>query len=180
MLIELNCGIILEKQLFTTKPRTDEIHNNEIQLNGVYIGGVDNKNKKGYKIYFFYTNGIALEYYISNENSIYDYGNKINQEKLLDTIKLIDSIYKGVKQAGGYRVVDDKIDVQVFEFVNYGNFEICTYKGKVLNDTTIFISSCEMKSKSNYCPDSFYLNFIHMRKPDSIHQLMSKNWYWDQ
>ncbi len=149
----------------------------KIKLDGVYLGNIENNGRKGVAAFCLYSNGVAVKYYLTREIFLFDDVNRLNKEKLFDTLTYIDSLYK-VKQAGGYRIEGDKIHIQVFQFVNYGNYELCTYKGQIVNDSTIFISSCEMKSKSNFCPDDLDLKFYQMPKPDSINQFMNKNWYW--
>ena len=178
LLLGINCGVHLERKSFTSMPNKRSFDNIKIRLDGVYLGEVENKTKKGFLAYFFYQNGIALKYYLPEESGFNSHTNMFNGEKLLDTVKQIDALYKK-KQAGGFRIENDKIQVQVFEFVNYGNYEVCTYKGQIINDSTIFISTCDLKSNSNFCPSEFYLKFYKMPKPDSMNQLMNKRWYWE-
>ena len=179
LITSLKCGVIINKKLFTAKPSETKIDDTKLKLDGLYIGEVVNNNKKGLIIFSFYNNGIAVENYLMNENSIYGSGDKFNKLKILDSIKYIDSIYKGIKQAGGYEIVNHKIQIQVFEFVNYGNFELTSYQGNIINDTTIFINSCLIKSGSNFCPENFSVSYLQLNKPDSTHQLMKRKWYWE-
>lgn len=167
----INCGPI-ERELFTSNPQKAKINFSKIKINGVYLGLVEHNNRKGTRVYFLYPNGIALQYYLDEEQII-----NFNQKKITDTVSFIDKLYK-VKQAGGYSIVGNRIQIQIFEFVNNGRFELCTYGGDILNDSSIFITSCKMKSNSNFCPVNFKLNFHQMPKPDSTNQLMSKSWYW--
>ena len=175
-LIGINCGVI-EKNSFTSKPMRVSKNDLGLRLDGIFIGKVENKGKGGIMVFCFYNNGIALEYYLSEVATFFDDSDNLKKGKLYDTLKHIDRLYN-VKQAGGYKITRGDLLIQIFEFVNNGRYELCTYQGQIKNDSTIVISSCEIKSKSNFCPDNFSLNFYQMHKPDSTNQLMQKDWYW--
>lgn len=179
LLLGLNCGRTLGKNSFTSMPTRRITNIVKVKLDGVYMGNVENNGRSGVQVFCLYSNGVAVEYYLPMEVTNFDVKKGPNKERIFDTLNYIDSLYK-VKQAGGFRIEGDKIQIQVFEFVNYGNYELCTYKGQIVNDSTIFISSCEIKSKSNFCPDHIDLKFYQMPKPDSANQLMNKNWYWEK
>jgi len=159
-------------------PNKRSFDNIKIRLDGVYLGEVENKTKKGFLAYFFYQNGIALKYYLPEESGFNSHTNMFNGEKLLDTVKQIDALYKK-KQAGGFRIENDKTKVNFFYFFNFVNSEFFNKKLKFIHDSTIFISTCDLKSNSNFCPSEFYLKFYKMPKPDSMNQLMNKRWYWE-
>jgi hypothetical protein len=171
---------IVEKNSFIARPDKKNIVNKSVRMEGNYIAIVENPNNKtkGVAIFCLYNNGIALQYYMSIDTLSYGMANQLNDKRIFEYIAFTDSVYKNVKQAGGFKIDGNKIDIQIFEFVNYGSFELCTYKGAVINSTTIHIESCFIKSKSNFCPSNFDLKFTQMLKPDSTNQLMKKKWYW--
>lgn len=173
-------GCIVQKKSFIAKPHKNNIENNRLRLDGNYIAIVENSNSgtKGFKIFSLYANGIALENYLQIKDSSVSNDQNVDKKKIVSDIRHKDSLYRGIKQSGGYLIDQNKIVIQVFEFVNYGSFEVCTYRGNIINDSTINISSCYIKSKSNFCPSNFELKFYTMPKTDSINQLMKKKWYW--
>ena len=84
------------------------------------------------------------------------------------------------KQSGGISIDGDQLQIQVFRFIPSPAWGLCTFKGKVVNDTTLFISSCEMHKRPDYCLSEFHLHFLEMPKPDSTNQLMKRKWYWQK
>lgn len=168
-------GCVANKADFTTKPEFNKMRNGSLDINGVYWSPVESStSEKIIWAFCLYRNGVALMY-----NSVpMDSVNNQDLAKKLTTTMNYDNVTYKVKQAGGYRVNNRSIEIQVFRFISYGGFEVCTFKGDILNDTTIHIISCSMKSRSQFCRSNFFLKFLPMKKPDSTNQFMNKKWYW--
>lgn len=177
-------GCVTEKGQFVVKPQKSsyikEIKEG-IELNGCFYATYQRANeiKSTLNYYFFYENGVAVFY---NAGQI-DRDSVIDKEYLKRTIKR-DLAFKTdffkTREGGGVSIEGDKINIQVFRFVPSPTWGLCTLKGKVISDSLIYISSCEMDKRPDYCQSEFYLHFMEMSKPDSVNQLMKKKWYWKQ
>ncbi|MEJ7673296.1 MAG: hypothetical protein WKF59_11420 [Chitinophagaceae bacterium] len=81
---------------------------------------------------------------------------------------------------GGYIIQDKNITLQFFRYIPQFALALCTFKGNIVDNSTIYISSCEMNKRPEYCRENFYFKFIKMSKPDSTNRLMKNNWYWQK
>ncbi len=167
---------------FTAKPhkKVQKMPLSPIKLNGMYFQIADSiSQRKVFGIYYFYENGVVLKYV----TYIVDDFKNITKEMLIDSVfKCINDENKywpNRKHAGGYKIINKNIEVQIFLHLRGGGFKNTTFKGAILNDTTIYINNCTVKKDNDLCRNSnFYLHFLSMAKPDSAHQWMKRNWYW--
>jgi hypothetical protein len=167
------CGRVIGKNLFSTKPDAEATENPEIRFKALFIGSYKIEEKILLKVFLFYRNGVALEYSLDPNKVIVN--GEFDGHRIVSEIITTNDVYKNIKQAGGYEIVGNQIHIQIFEFVNYGSFELCSYKGEINNDSTIFITSCYIKSGSNFCPKNFVMKKLKTLDLDSTHQLMKKN-----
>ena len=167
---------------FTAHPSKQRVISNGINVDGCYIGvykhPLDSSEEIG--AFMLYTNGIALMYdpIAMNQDSINN--QTWLKKKIRNIIEFQDSFF-GRKQAGGYLIEGNNIQIQLFLYVPYGANSLCTFTGRIVDDHTIRINSCSSDDKEGYknCRSNFILRLIKMEKPDSTNQLMNKNWYWN-
>lgn len=164
------------KKNFVAKPIKKDSKINLIRLNGSYVGKQINGSNTSVGCFFLYENGVALlydpVYYIHEINN-----SDVVRKQILYTINFKDS-FSRKKESGGFVITENRINIQVFRPTTGGLFGLCEYKGSIINDSTIYIGSCNFPENPNFCRENFYLHFIPMTKPDSSNQLMKKKWYW--
>ena len=91
--------------------------------------------------------------------------------------------YRGKMVGGGFEIKKTQFEMQFFSYIPYGSYKNFVEKGDIINDTTIYISSCKTKKGYGYdkCSyNNYYLNFLQMPKPDSTNQWMKRKWYWNK
>ena len=174
--VSINCTV--GKKTFITKPIEIKNESFKIKLEGSYTGGL----KNSVVCFFLYNNGVILEYspvyHLSNINNL----DSVKQQVCF-TIRYKDSIFahsifKGRKEAGGFKIEGNKIQMQIMRKTPGFYWGLCSYSGTIINDSTIYINQCNFPLDPLQCSQDFYLSFIKMNKPDSTNQLMKKRWYW--
>lgn len=166
---------------FITKPSRKDKVSNELKLTGAYAGIYIHPVLKNKEIgaFFLYENGVALFYEPINFIEDYSKNADLLKKQIFDRILFQDNFFKR-KQAGGYIIQKNVITIQIFRYMPYGGYSLCTFNGRILNDKSIYIYKCNMPDKPVYCRENFQLNFIQMEKPDSTNRLMKNSWYWQK
>ncbi len=141
---------------------------NDIMLHGCYFANFPDSNKNSHGktryAFFFYKYDIA---------ALLDMG--------FLTDRQIDSLYHGnetKKQVvdfmankfrakanydwGKYAIEDKRITIRIHRALSGPAYGWNILAGTIINDSTIFISSCELKKRPEYCRSNFSLNFIEL------------------
>lgn len=171
------------KRNFTTKPqRISVIQTSGLRTDGVYYGFHKNRNGNGYGLsyFFFYNNGVMrnMVYLAGSKDSTRD--REWINDFIQKDVNYKDSVYGHRNDGGAFRMDSNFIIMQDFIYIPGSlSWDLRTYSGQIINDTVLYISSCQTKARPDYCTDGYYLKFIPMQKPDSTNRLMKKSWYWE-
>ena len=173
-------GCITEKKGFIATPdRSNTIVTKPIRIDGVYYATYNNSNKPAKELgyFFFYSNGIAIFEHAGNLDSNLITDTKYIEQNIMTDIAFKQQFFKK-RSGGGFRINQNQILIQVYRYIPQLNWGLLTFKGNIVNDSTMYISSCATKTRSNYCREDFPLKLITMFTPDSTNRLMGKEWYW--
>ncbi|MEJ7673297.1 MAG: hypothetical protein WKF59_11425 [Chitinophagaceae bacterium] len=144
------------------------------KVNGLFVGKHNHSSgDTEIECFVFYNNGVFLQYYPVFAINFSPNSDTSLRKRISWTIKYTDSVGKK-REAGGYTISGKNIFIQVYRQTPGNIYSLCEYKGQVLNESTIFISSCSFPDNKNLCRENFYLHRFQMEKPDSINWLMKK------
>lgn len=81
---------------------------------------------------------------------------------------------------GGYSITNNQITVQSIRYIPQFDWGIVTYKGTIVNDSTILFTEFRFPKRDIFRNDSMYYHFIRVNKPDSLkgNRRKDKDWYW--
>lgn len=129
--------------------------------------------------FFFYENGIALWYDATGYREERETDPDVLRRTISGFVASENSRVKDDKPAGGYTIDASGITIQIFRYTKY-KWELCSFKGQRINDSTVYIDGCNIEESKDYCREKFYLRFLSMEKPDSTNRLMKKKWYYHE
>lgn len=152
---------------------------NESNFNGAYYQ-IDNKNKK-LDVYFFYKNciqrSITMDSNNFQSNSIPQSINKVIRQFKTD-FRNSDQYFED----GGYFITNSEIVIQSIRYIPQFGWGVVTYKGKIIDDSTILITEYQFPKRAIFKRDSLYYHFINVEKPDSLKgdRWKEKEWFWQK
>jgi hypothetical protein len=152
----------------------------QIRLDGLYFGIFpDQENKMRLFLFFFYNNGICSLSGFASDN----FKSNSGIDSILAFCKRNYSEEKKFESSfdyGGFTRKEKNIEVQVLRYVSQFKWSTCSFQGRIINDTTLFMSNCDFQARPNFCVDSFYLHFKKTEKIDSAknNNWINKSWYW--
>jgi len=162
---------------FEDRPcKVDPPNTKELRFDGAYYR-ID-KNKV-LDVYFFYNNCI--------QRSLGADSNHYIPSAIAQSIqKIIDDFNAAGKQDdqyfedGGYSVTSNQLTLQSIRYMQWFVSGTVTYKGTLLNDSTILFTEFRDPTNKTYRNDSTYYHFIKSIKPDSLkgNGYKNKKWYW--
>jgi hypothetical protein len=151
------------------------------RTDGVYYGYNPNSLTKDYGIiYFFFYNNRVLRnkvYLAGIQDTLHD--KKWVIDFIERDVKYRDSTYGENNEGAAFLIESNFIKIQDFIYIPGSlSWDLRTFNGRVINDTTLYIIGCNTIARPDYCINDFYLKYIPMKKPDSTNRLMKRNWYW--
>jgi hypothetical protein len=176
----ISCSV--NKEGFNSKPsRTIKSEfTKQIRLDGLYIGMFpDQENVTRLFFFFLYENGISSFSAFASDSFI----RKSNIDSILYFFKRNYSDEKKFESSfdfGGFTMKEKDIGIQILRYVPQFKWSTCSFQGRIINDTTFFMSKCDFQARPNFCVDSFYLHFKKTEKIDSANNnnWINKQWYW--
>ena len=176
----ISCSV--NKEGFNSKPsRTIKSEfTKQIRLDGLYFGMFpDQKNVTRLFFFFLYGNGISSFSAFASDSFI----RKSNIDSILYFFKRNYSDEKKFESSfdfGGFTMKEKDIGIQILRYVPQFKWSTCSFQGRIINDTTLFMSKCDFQAQPNFCVDSFYLHFKKTEKIDSAknNNWINKQWYW--
>jgi len=176
----ISCSV--EKEEFNSKPSriTKPEFTSQIRLDGLYFGIFpDQENRMRLFLFFFYNNGICSFSGFASD----DFKSNSNIDSILAFFKRNYSEGKKFESSfedGGFTMGEKNIEIQILHYIPKFKWSTCSFQGRIINDTTLFMSKCDFQPRSNFCVDSFYLHFKKTEKIDSIknNNWKNKSWYW--
>ena len=150
-----------------------------LKISGSYYN-IENKTKS-LNVLFFYDNYIhrSMMFDINHYDS-----NKVSQS-INNSIREFKALNKKVHEYqyfedGGYLLNNSELTIQRIRYIPQFNWGTVTYKGEIINDTTILITQYTHHIRKIYKIDSLYYHFISTEKPDSLkgNRWKNKKWYW--
>jgi len=148
----------------------------ELRLDGAYYRFDEYKHLL---VYFFYNNCI--------QRSLGADLNHYNPSAISESIqKIIDDFDAAGKKNdqyfgdGGYSVTSNQIIIQSLWYLPQFAWGTATYKGTIINDSTIVVTEFRLPKRNIFKTDSLYYHFINANKPDSLmgNRWKDKKWYW--
>ena len=172
------CSPKINNLNFGSRPSKVKINlNSKLKLNGAYYH-VDNQYSD-LNIFFFYENFICRSVTIDSSN--------FKKDRIADGINKIVSEFMAMSKQngdyfedGGYSTNNLSFSIESIRYIPQLSWGVITYKGKIVNDTTILITGFEFPERKIHNTDSSYYRFIQTNKPDSLKysRWKNKNWYW--
>ena len=148
----------------------------ELRFDGAYYRIDEYKNLLAY---FFYDNCIQRRLGADS--------NHYNRFSIAQSIqKIIDDFNAAAKKNdqyfgdGGYSVTSSQINLQSIWYLPQFAWATFTYKGTIINDSTIVFTEYRLPKEKVYRNDSTYYHFVKTNKPDSLkgNRWKDKKWYW--
>jgi len=148
----------------------------ELRFDGAYYRIDEYKNLRAY---FFYNN--CIQRMLGADSNHY------NRFSIAQSIqKIIDDFNAAGKKNdqyfgdGGYSVASNQINLQSIGYLPQFRWATFTYKGTIINDSTIVFTVYRLLKEKIYRNDSTYYHFIKTNKPDSLNgnRWKDKKWYW--
>jgi len=162
---------------FEDRPcKINPLHLKELRFEGAYYQ-IDKNNKLD--VYFFYNNciqrSIAIDSNHYNSSSIAQ-----SIQKIIDDFNVAGKKNDQYFEDGGYSVTNNQITIQSIRYIPQFAWGIVTYKGSILNDSTILFTEFRFPKRNIFRDDSIYYHFIKTNKPDSLegNRWKDKKWYW--
>lgn len=148
----------------------------ELNLNEAYYQVDENKKLD---VYFFYDNYLQRSITIDSSNyNIASISSSIN--KIIGEYNNAGRKSDQYFEDGGYSISNSEITIQSVRYVSQFVWSIVTYKGKVVNDSTILFTEFKFPKKNIVRNDSLYYHFIKTNKPGSLrgNRWKNKDWFW--
>jgi len=148
----------------------------ELRFDGAYYRIDEYKNLLAY---FFYGNCIQRRLGADT--------NHYNNSSIAQSIQtIIDDFNAAGKENdqyfedGGYSIINNQINLQSIRYNPQFRWGTVTFKGIIINDSTILFTEFRNPTRNNYRNDSTYYHFIKTNKPDSLKgsRWQDKKWYW--
>lgn len=172
-----SCIPRIHKSDFEDRPcRVNPPHIKELRLDGAYYR-ID-KNKV-LDVYFFYNNCI--------QRSLGADSNHYNSSSIAQSIQKIVNDFNAAGKRdnqyfedGGYSLTSNQITIQSIRYIPSFRWGTVTFKGTIINDSTILFIEFRHPTRKIYRNDSTYYHFIKSNKPDSLkgNVYKDKKWYW--
>lgn len=163
---------------FVKKPyKATQLNVSKLRYNGAYYR-ID-KTTKILDVYFFYENlmqrSIAIDSNHFSNNSV-----KKSIDSILEKFKISDKYINQYFEDGGYEVKNEKITIQSIRYIPQFAWGVVTYKGEIINDTTLIVTEFKFPQRKILKTDSLHYDFIKVEKPDSLrgNRWRDKKWYW--
>lgn len=177
-IIAFSCVSKVYKNDFYTKPGKTK-RETGFKISGSYYH-IDNQSKI-LNVLFFFDN--SMQRSMTFDTNHYDISN-ISQS-INNSISEFQNLTKKEQEYqyfedGGYTSNDSEITIQSIRYIPQFNWGPVTYKGKIINDTTILITQFTHHIRKIYTSDSLYYHFIATAKPDSLrgNRWKNKKWFW--
>src|SRR4030095_2648577 len=150
---------------FEDRPcRIDPPDMKELRFDGAYYRIDEHKYLSAY---FFYNNciqrtlGADPDHY--NRSSIAQ-----SIKKIIDNFNAAGKKNDQYFEDGGYSITNNQISLQSIRYIPQFRWGTVTYKGTIINDSTILFTEFRDPTENILRNDSLYYHFIKTNKPDSL------------
>lgn len=99
---------------------------------------------------------------------------------VIEKFKLDDRSSDQYFEDGGYTITNSEIHIQSIRYIPQFAWGTVTYKGNIINDSTILITDFEFPKRNIFKKEPIYYHFIKTERPDALkgNRWQDKNWYW--
>ena len=148
------------------------------RIDGAYYAVWHHRTYQMFMYIFLYRNGEVLEIDYSTPASLADDPDSVRRVIARDMTEPyrnhIEPFY------GGFALSGDTVRIQYLHYLSQLRYKTATWKGKVVNDSTIDIYVLGIPREPQLDMPSVHLHFLPMNKPDSLahNPWKHKRWYW--
>lgn len=172
-----SCFNKVYKDNFFAKPyRIGSERKTGLNLNGAYYN-IEGKDKR-LSVFFLYGN--CIQRTTTFDTNHYKKSTLVqNINDMVEKFKNSDENNQGFED-GGYQVINSEITIQGLRYIPQGAWGTVTYKGRVVNDSTMLITKFEHSKREIFRQENLYFYFIPVNKPDSLkgNRWKEKKWFW--